>query len=401
MVTALQGVKVLEFSILITVPLAGELFASCGATVVKVESSVRPDLGRAYVPNANKTPGINRCGFFAAFNGSKYGVSLNLKHPRAKEIALKLISWADIVIENFSPGVMEKWELSYDNLSRVKPELIMIQASTQGQTGPHARHVSIGTMLQGLSGFTHLTGWPDRPPAGVSSAYTDFMGPYYIVIAALGALLYRKRTGKGQYLDLSQYEAGLSFLIPTILEYTANGGVPERDGNRCNYAAPHGVYRCKGEDRWCAIGVFSDDEWKALSLVIGQPWAKDPRFATLLGRKENEEELNKLIESWTINFDPEEVMMRLQKAGVRAGFVEDGRDMHSDPQLLHRSHFQHLNHPEMGVCAYDAPSFRLSKTPPHLGPAPCLGEHNEIVYTQILGLSDEEFAQLLVEGVFE
>jgi len=398
---ALEGVKVLELSLLITIPLAGECLAACGATVIKVESSARADPGRNYVPNAEKKPGLNRCGFFAAFNANKYSISLNLNHPKSKEIAVKLVSWADIVLENFSPGVAEKWGLDYENLSQIKPEIIMIRASSQGQTGPHAHHSGIGTMLQGLSGFTHLTGWPDRVPIGVSTAYTDFMGPYYTVMAAIGALLYRQRTGKGQLLDLSQYECGLSFLIPSLLEYTANGKVPERKGNLCPYAAPHGVYRCRGEDRWCAIGVFSDEEWKALSRLIGQPWAEDPYFTTLLGRKEREKELDKLIEAWTMTFTPEEVMMKLQDAGVRAGLVEDGRDLHLDKQLSYRQHFHHLNHPEMGVCAYDALSFRFSKTPAQLSPAPCLGEHNELVYSKILGLSDEEFTQLLVEGVFE
>ena len=401
MKNALEGVNVLELSLLITIPLAGECLAACGATVVKVETSVRPDPGRAYVPNAERKPGLNRCGFFAAFNANKYSISLNLNHPKATEIAMKLVSWADIVLENFSPGVVEKWGLDYDTLSRVKPELIMIRASSQGQRGPHAYHSGIGTMLQALSGFTHLTGWPDRVPVGVSTAYTDFMGPWYTVSAAIGSLLYRQRTGKGQYLDLSQYEAGISFLIPAILEYTANGVVPRREGNRSPHGAPHGVYRCKGEDRWCAIGVFSDDEWKALSRVIGQPWAEAPSLTTFSGRKDHEEELDRLMETWTMNFPPEEVMKKLQEAGIRAGLVEDGRDLHSDRQLAHRHHFHYLNHPEMGVCAYDAPSFRFSKTPIQPSPAPCLGEHNEHVYTQLLGLSDEEFTQYLMEGVFE
>jgi crotonobetainyl-CoA:carnitine CoA-transferase CaiB-like acyl-CoA transferase len=174
-------------------------------------------------------------------------------------------------------------------------------------------------------------------------------------------------------------------------------------GNSCSYAAPHAVYKCRGDERWCAISVFSDAEWKAFCQVMGNPaWTENPEFATLLGRKQNEEELNRLVEQWTTNHSAEEVMEAMQKAGVAAGLAENGEDLHKDPQLKHRHHFWMLEHPEMGVTSYDGPPFRLSKTPAELHMhGPCVGEHNEYVYTQLLGMSDEEFIELLSEGVFD
>lgn len=400
---ALQGVKVADFSWVITGPLATKYLADHGATVVRVESKSKLDLARAYIPYAGGIPGVNRCAFFAAYNSNKYSITLNLNHSEGIEIARRLIAWADLVIENFMPETMEGWGLGYEELKKIKPDIIMIRASMQGQTGPYASQPGFGTMMQASAGFTRLVGWQDRPPAGTAIPYTDFIAPWYIVIAALGALDYRGRTGKGQCIDLSQLEAAISFLSPAILDYTVNRRVQDPMGNCCPYAAPHGAYRCKGEDRWCAIAVFNDEEWKALVQVMGNPeWSQQTRFATLLGRKENEEELDRLVEEWTINYPPEEVMQVLQEAGVAAGLVENGKDLHQDPQLKHRHHFWLLKHPEMGVTAYDGPSFRLSETPAELNrAAPCLGEHTEYVCREILGMSDEEFVALLAEGVLE
>ena len=279
----------------------------------------------------------------------------------------------------------------------------MVSASMVGQDGPRAQHRGGGMMLQGLTGFTHLIGWPDRAPSGTISAYTDFIAPWYIVIAVLAALSHRKKTGKGTHIDLSQYEAGLSFLPTVLLDYYCNKRIQGAKGNRSCYAAPNGIYRCQGNDRWCAITVSSSQDWKHFCQVIGNPeWTRDPKFGTLIKRKENEDELDRLVEQWTINHRAEEIMEKLQAVDIAAGIVATGEDLHNDPQLAHRGHFQFIKHPEMGSTSYDAPSFKLSKTPAELRlPAPCLGQHTEYVCREILGMSDEEFLSLLELGVFE
>lgn len=400
---ALDGIKVADFSWVIAAPLATECLADHGATVVRIESQTRPEILRTYFIYAGDVPGINRCGAFAAFNSNKYGVTLNLNHPKGIEVAKKLVAWSDVVVENFTPGRMERWGLGYEELKTLKPDIIMLSLSMQGQTGPYASQPGFGATMQGKAGVTHFIGWPDRKPVGTPVPWTDFIAPSYAVIAVLGAVDYRRRTGKGQCIDLSQLEAGVSFFSQAILDYTANKRVQNRMGNRGSYAAPHGVYRCKGDDRWCAIAVFSDEEWDGFCGVLGNPqWTMESRFAILLGRKQNEDELDCLIENWTTNHPAEEVTVKMQAAGVPAGLVANGKDLDEDPQLKHRSCFVWLEHAEMGMTAYDVPPFRLSKTPAELRmPAPCLGQHNEYVYTKLLGIPDEEFVELLQDGVFD
>ena len=400
---ALKGIKIADFSWAAAGPLTTKILGDCGATVVKIESGIRVDIARTSYPNAGGIPGVNRSAAFAEYNSSKYSITLNLNHPRGLEVARRLIGWSDVVIENFTPGNMDKWQLGYENLKAINPDIIMISMGIQGQTGPHAKAAGLGAMLSGLVGFTHLVGWPDRPPVGFPIPYTDYIAPWYAVVAIIGALLHRSRTERGCYIDLSQSEAALSFLSPAILDYTANGRVASCQGNRCPHAAPHSVYRCQDNDRWCAIALFSDEEWRTFGHVIGEPeWTKEPKFATLPGRKEAEDELDALVESWTINHSAEEVMTMMQQAGLAAGVVKNGKDLHQDPQLKHRHHFQMLQHVEMGATSYESPSFKLSETPCEISmPAPCFGEHTEFVCREILGIPDEEFIQLLGCGAFE
>jgi len=400
---ALAGLKVLDLSWVITGPMATKYLGDHGATVVRVESMQRLDIMRPYPPYTGGKSGVNRGGSFTPFNSSKYGITLNLNKPRGAEIARKLAAWSDVVVENFMAGQIEKWGLGYDELKKVKPDIIMIRASLQGQTGPYANQAGYGTMLQGSAGFTYFVGWTDRAPTGSTAPYTDFTAGLTVITAIMGALDYRRRTGRGQYIDLSQLEASVHFFAPAILDCTANGRIGTALGNRHPYAAPHGAYRCQGDDRWCAIAVFNDKEWASLCRVIGKPaLTNDSRFDTMLGRKKNEDELDRLIEEWTVNHSPEEVMTQMQAAGVPAGRVAGGQDLHLDPQLKHRHHFWMLDHPEMGVTAYDSPAFRLSKTPAELNmPAPCLGQHTEYICREILQMSDNEFVGLLEEGVFE
>jgi len=384
-------------------PITSMYLATHGATVIRVESTTRPDATRVMAPFKDNVAGINRSGFFANYNPNKLSLALNLNHPRAKEILRLLIPWADVTLESFAPGVKDRWGLGYGDVKRIKPDIIMLSTSNQGQTGPRAQHPGYGTQLLALAGIAYTTGWPDREPNNPFGAYTDYISFRYAVTSLVSALIYRNRTGEGQYIDLSQYEASIHFTTPLVLDYIVNGKIAGREGNRCEHAAPHGAFRCRGEDRWCVIAVFNDRQWNSLCQFMGDPdLACDPRFETLAARKKNEAELEKIIEARTIRFTPEELMTSLQKIGVPAGAAQNGRDLvERDPQLKARDHFVKLNHPEMGECLYDRIPFRLSKTPAELKrSAPCLGQDTEKVCCEILGLPDDRFLELLNDGVF-
>jgi len=403
MAKALEDVKVADFTWVVAGPLCVRVLADYGARVVHVETGTRLDPIRYTPPYRDNIPGTNRGGYFHNYNSNKYGITLNMKHPRAPEIVRRLVSWADIVAENFNPGVMERLGLGYEELRETKPDIIMISLGSKGQTGPQAQLPAFGAHLAALSGFTAITGWPDRDPPVIFGAYTDSIAARFGAATLLAALDYRCRTGNGQYIDLSQSEAGIQFLAPYLLEYDANGQALERNGNRDQSTAPHGAYRCLGEDRWCAIAAFTDAEWDAMCRVMGDPsWSKEERFATFLGRKKNEEELDRLMEEWTINYSAEEVMFKMQEAGVSAGVVETAEDLHRDPQLKARHHLWTLKHQEIGDSTYDSMGSNLSKTPAELNKAAhTLGEDNYHVYTQILGFSDEEFVEFLEQGLLE
>ncbi len=396
--------KVADFSWAAVGPLTTKYLADHGATVVKAESITRPDATRVMEPFKDNIPGINRSGFFAIYNNNKYSLALNLGHPRAKEVIRLLISWADVTLESFVPGVKERLGLSYEEVRKIKPEIIMFSTSNQGQTGPRARMSGYGTQLLSLAGISHTTGWPDREPSTPYAAYTDYIAHRYAVASLVSALIYRRRTGQGQYIDLSQYEACIHFAAPLVLDYTVNGRIAERKGNHCDFGAPHGAFRCRGEERWCVIAVFTDEEWNALCGVMGNPGlAQDSKFSTLSARKKNEAELERIVENWTLGSTPEELMVLLQKAGVPAGVVENGQDLvERDLQLKSRGHFRKLQHPEMGECVYERLPFRLSNNPDEVTrPAPCLGQDTEKVCCEILGLPDEKFIELMSEGVFQ
>ncbi|MFQ5826691.1 MAG: CaiB/BaiF CoA transferase family protein, partial [Dehalococcoidia bacterium] len=400
---ALEGIKVADFTWVLAGPLITKCLADFGATVVRVESGKRLDLTRATIPYKDGKPGPNRSGSFRLYNSSKYSLCLDLSQDRGLEVARRLVAWADVVVENFAPGTMEKMGLSYRHLRQIKPDIVMLSSSNQGQTGPHREHRGFGWNLGGLAGFNHVTGWPDRIGVAPNTAWTDFFAPWYATVSILGALDYRRRTGEGQYIDLSQYEAGLSFLSVALLEYAANGRERTRQGNRSPRAAPHGAYPCRGEDRWCVISVHTQEQWRAFSQAIGDPvWVRDPRFATLEARKEHEDELDVLVAAWTLGLAPEEVMAGLQRAGVAAGVVENAQDLlERDPQLTHRGYFQFLDHPDMGPSSHIYWPAHLSLTPAQLRYAPLLGEHTEMVCREILGMSDGEFQELRAVGVLE
>ena len=400
---ALADIKVVEFAAFAAGPMIGKHLGEHGATVIHVESRTRPDGFRQhYPPYKDNKPGLNRTGSFALLNDSKMSVSLNLKSPRAIEIAKKIIAWADVLIENFVPGVMERLGLGYEAARQVNPDLVYLSSCNMGQTGPKASQRGFGSQLTSQSGFTELAGYPGGEPMLLFGPYIDFVAVGFGLTAVLAALDHRRRTGCGQFIDLAQYETGLQFIAPVLLDYEANNRVMTHDGNHDPFAAPHNSYPCRGDDQWCVIAVFSDDEWRALCNASDHPeWISDPRFATFAARKQNEDALDQLIAQWTIQFAPRAVMEKLQAVGVAAGIVNHLGDLFCDPQLKHRNIWRELSHAELEKFDYEAPPFNLSETPAELHPSPLLGEHNRDVFGGILGLSDGEIDALTQQGAIE
>ncbi len=392
----LAGIKVADFSRVIVGPLSTKTLCDYGAEVVKIEGRSRPGHYRTTGPEPDLSA------HFTSWNTGKLSIAVNLAKPQGVELAKKIVAWSDVVVESFAGGSMRRMGLGYDELRKVKPDIIMLSSCMQGQTGPFASHPGWGFQLSGLSGFCHIAGWPDRPSPELG-VYTDFVAPHFNVCAIMAALLYRRRTGRGLYIDMSQLENAVQFMSPLILDYAVNGRVAERTGNKCSYAAPHNAYRCSGDDRWCAIAVFTDQEWQAFCRVTGNPsWITDPRFGTLLARKENEGELDRLVAAWTANHTAEEVMRTMQDAGVAAGVLETGEDLlERDPQIQHRRTFREVDHPRMGKHHPVASPFIMSASADEVRRAPLLGEHNEYVLKQILGMSDEEIADLVMAGAVE
>jgi len=396
-----EGLKVADFSWVGAGPQVGRELAEHGATVVRVESHKRPDTLRLVTPFKDGVPGIDRSAFGMAFNTNKLGMSLDLTNPKGQEVARRLVKWADLVSDSMTPGSMKKIGLDYESCRKIKPDIIYYSTCQMGQHGPLSTFSGYGAFGVAYGGFSHLTGWPDRLPTPLFNNYSDFIAPWYLTTAVVLAIDYRRRTGKGLHLDQSQIEAGITFLAPALLDYAVNGRIANRMGNRDPYMAPHGVYPCLGDDTWVAITVRNDPEWEALCQVIGKPeWTVDPRFAAFEARKQNEDELDRLIGEWTRNHTPKAAMETLQETGIPSGVVATCQDLFEDPQLKHRRHFRFLDHGVIGRAAHNAPAYILSETPSHIHKAgPCLGEDNAYVYKEILGYSDDEIAEFLIEGV--
>jgi benzylsuccinate CoA-transferase BbsF subunit len=398
-----EGIKVLDFTMYGAGPFTVNYLAYFGAEVVKVESRARPDGCRLIGPHKDGKADLEHSAYFAYSNPSrKRGITLNLGKPEGVEIARRLASWADVVVESFAGGTMEKWGLGYEDLRKVNPDIVMLRTCVHGQTGPLARQPGFGNQLTSLSGFNSIMGWPDRTACGFDAQpFTDHLAPLFCIPALIAALDYKERTGKGQCLDVSQHEASIQILAPLILDYGVNGRLVSVNGNRREDAAPHGVYRCRGEDRWCAIAVFSDDEWRRLVEVMGSPArALDRRFADLPGRKRHEDELDDAIGEWTAGLEAREVMESLQRAGVSAGIVADASDQASDPQYAHYGFFREIDHPAMGrTKLFHGPAFALSDESPEVACATMLGEGNEYVYGEILGMGRDEIERLKDEDV--
>ena len=327
-----------------------------------------------------------------------------MEHPQAMNMVRKLTAKSDVVMENFTPGVMEKWGITYDVLRQVKPDIIMLRQSGFGNQGPNSKQPAFGMILAAMAGIPNFIGWPDGSPLPIGvSAYTDCISPRFAVAALIAALDHRDKTGEGQYLDISQFETAMSFIAPALLDYSVNTREPVRQGNSHEAMCPHEVFRCQGDDRWCAIAVANEEQWLKLCSTIGRKdLADDLRLNTLAGRKANEAVINLAISDWSEQRTAEEVMGILQSAGVPAGVVKNAADIYEDPQLNQRGLFWKMEHPEMGRFTHLGQGFKLSKTPAEARtPSPTLGEHTEYVCTNILGMADNDFAEAAASGLFE
>lgn len=407
-----EGVKVLDLTWVIAGPASVRYMSDHGATVIKVESELRPDGLRLLGPVKGEL-GWDRSQFYGEFNAGKMCVQLQLKEPKALEILKQLIQWADVLVENWAPGATARLGIDYESCARLNPDLIMVSTSLLGQYGPFASLAGYGYHAAGMAGFYEVTGWPDMFPHGPWLAYTDVIAPHFIVASIGAALDHRRRTGEGQHIDAAQFEMALQFLAPEILDAQANGYVITRMGNRKRDAAPQGIYPCvprssdtrEGEDsaadQWCAIAIDTDEQWQVLKAVLDNPaWMSSSELDSVAGRITHHDEIDAQLSDWTRSKTPSEVMDLLTAEGVPAGAVQRSKELSEDPQYLHRK-FQHtLNHPHMGEVPYAGNQFRI---PGYAGgpsrPAPLLGEHNREVFGQILGMSDTDIDALIESGV--
>lgn len=390
----LEGVKILDFMWAMAGPAASRVLADYGAEIVRVESENKIDAVRTLAPFPGDVADPECSGIYNNMNAGKMGLALDMAKPEAIDVIWDLIDWADVVMESFSPRAMEKWGIGYEDIRKRRPDIIMTSSCLMGQTGPLRLLAGFGTMAAAISGFFYPVGWTDRDPTGAYSAYTDYTSPRWLVAALMGALEHRRATGEGQYVDLSQAESALHLMSPALLEYTVNGRVWERAGNRDLLHAPHGVYQTAGDDNWIAIACTNDDDWRALSAEMD---ADALGVLSLTDRHARHDELDEAITAFTLGHDGVALMERLQELGIAAHIVQNSPELAADPQLAHRGHFAEVPHGKNETMVVDASRFHLSRTPAqHLYAGPTFGEHSFDILTEVLGYDGDRIAELAV-----
>jgi crotonobetainyl-CoA:carnitine CoA-transferase CaiB-like acyl-CoA transferase len=427
----LDGIRVLDMTRLGYGAQATSILGALGAEVVRVESKTRPDPVRMippHVPVAGEdrsgeglsatmvaAKGFNRGAIFHKYNfGGKRSITLNLKHPRGLDVLKKLVAESDVVAESFSAGALARMGLPYETMKAVRPDIIYVSMSGLGHRGRDRAHVTLGPTAQAITGLTYMVGLPGRRPAGWSFSYLDHMGGYLGAFAVLCAIRHRRRTGQGQHLDVSQIEPGIPLSGPVLLDRVVNGRryrretTPQSNRSLRPPAAPHGAYRCRGDDAWVTIAVRDDAEWNALRRAMGDPASLNrEEFATLEGRLRRQDALDREIEAWTRERDRYDVMRLLLAAGVPAGVVQDARDrFERDEQLRARGYFTRLPNSETREWHAERLPFRMSRTPPAVGGriergAPSIGEDNLEIYSRLLGLDAAEIRRGEEEGLFQ
>jgi benzylsuccinate CoA-transferase BbsF subunit len=376
--------------------------AHLGAEVIRIESQQRPCVTRLIPSFADDIPGPNRAGYFNQYNQGKKSLLLDLARPQAQEIVKKLVAKSDIVVQNFSAGAIDRMGLGYETLKQIKPDILMISICGYGQTGPERQYMGYGPASVPLAGISSLSGYRGRGPAEVGISYGDPNAGIFGAFAALAALAYRQRTGKGVHVDVALWEALLALLPEGLLDYAMNKTQPERDGNRDRGMAPHGCFKCKGDDdKWVTIVCGTEAEWQALCKAMGKPeLATDKRFANVTARKANEDALEEIITAWTKERDRWEVTEVLQKASVAAFPSLSNKDLATSPHLTARGYLVQQEHPEVGKRIHAGIPWQMSGTPCEVqAAAPLRGQHTDYVLRDLLGLSEAEVQKLREEQV--
>ncbi len=413
----LEGIRVVDACDVWAGPYACSLLGDLGAQVIKIETIQRFGTRGQLNPPAKRPEGTNpvmwgypdgipapsgtrhwnRAPVYNGINRNKLGTTLNLQHPKGKELFKRLVAISDVVIENYAAGVFNRLKLGYEDLRQVKSDIIMLSMPLFGVEGPYAHYRGMGSTADPISGHSTLRGYPGEDPTGLQgTVHSDAVSAPMAAYALLAGLYYRNRTGKGQFIDFGQVEGFMGHLGEIFMDYTMNGRVQTSLGNRHASAAPHGCYRAKGEDSWVVIAVTNDDEWVRFCQALGNPpWTQDPRFATTLDRWKHQDDLDPLVEGWTVQHDHYEILHLLQGVRVPVGPVLDHGEVQRDPHIKERGFFEEVTHKDAGTHPYPGMNWKFSKTPVSIRiPANGLGEHNEYVLGELLGLTREEIAQL-------
>jgi crotonobetainyl-CoA:carnitine CoA-transferase CaiB-like acyl-CoA transferase len=401
----LNGIRIIDLTMVYAGPVATKIMAELGAEVIKIESSQRSDVfTRANVYPENKPDGEhwNRGSFFHSLNAGKRAISLNLGTDKGRGIFRQLVKISDVVIENFSPRVMQNWGLDYEELKIINPRIVMVSISGLGNTGPLKNYSMYVPGMEGMSGLTYVTGYPDQPPLLSGNAYGDWVTGTNAAMALITALYHQKATGQGQYVDISGREATICHIGDVVMDYTLNKHDRTRTGNMHPQFAPHGCYRCKGEDEWVAIGVENAEQWNRFKKTVGNPDLQNMKYSSTRARRENQTELDRLIEEWTIQKDKFEIMQILQKARVPAGALLNMKEINLNPQLKNRGFFKLIDH---GKTIGQRPiprqlpaKFRGLKEFP-LKRAPYFNEDTEYILGSLLKLSGEDIQLLEKDNI--
>jgi crotonobetainyl-CoA:carnitine CoA-transferase CaiB-like acyl-CoA transferase len=399
----LAGVRVLDLTHAWAGPLATQLLADYGAEVIKIETCERPDMLRfsTLATDETRPDAYNRGGWFQYLGRNKLSLTLDLKQPQGQTLFTRLAAQSDVVIDNFSLGVMPRLGLEYAVLQAVNPRLIMISMPGFGTIGPYKDFVAFGEMIEPFAGLAELTGNADGAPLRLAVAYPDPVAGLHAALASLLALRQRRQTGAGQHIHIPHREPITRMLGEAVLDYTVNGRTQRRIGNRHRAWAPHGCYPCRGRERWISIAVRHDTEWTALCRVLGEPaWTHDPCFGNSFRRWKHADCLDQRLAEATQSWEANDLATRLCGAGIPAGVVQTNQDLFCDTHLQVRQAFWLMTHSLAGTYPYPAPSTRLTATPPSMmRPAPNLGEHNKDLLTRLLGLSVAEIQDLEMKGV--